>query len=426
MKGPFYWAALTVALITSAHAQALGPVQLLNTRTQTAATATGNSTAHAISADNRFACFSSEAKDLVAAQTYTEFVDIFVADLVSGTNRLISVETTGHTGGNFSSSFPVLSSNGQFVAFISSASNLSSQTVSPFTHVYLRDTVLNSTEVVSLTGTGQPGSGGYCADCDMTPDGRYVVFTSSHTNLPGQTSAVLNLFLRDRLAQTTELLSMRVAQPTNASSIAELSGISDDGQKIVFTTRATDLIFWPSGAPQGLSQVYLRDRATTTNTCLGLDTALVTGWYPSAASNAVISSDGSATAFIVYSNANYLVYDPLATRHVTIVSTNADPSITPLLSKNGRLLLYRAILNGATNVYLFNAQYGTNQIVNVTLTGSVNGASYPAAMSADGSRVVFLSNATNLTIDIANGQYQIYVRDVVTRTTRLVSVTPSG
>jgi hypothetical protein len=75
-------------------------------------------------------------------------------------------------------------------------------------HVYVRDRQAGRTERVSV------GRFGTEADADshagaISPGGRFVVFTSSATNLvPGGTNGQTNLFLRDRRTGRTELVSV--------------------------------------------------------------------------------------------------------------------------------------------------------------------------------------------------------------------------
>src|SRR5262249_15980739 len=55
-----------------------------------------------------------------------------------------------------------------------------------------------------------------------------------------------------------------------------------------------------------------------------------------------------------------------------------------------------------------------------------NADSYTGAASDDGRYVVFASRATNLAAGDANGQAGIFIRDLVTGTTTLVSGPPGG
>ena len=79
-------------------------------------------TACSVSTDGRYVAFASEANNLVTGDT-NGFRDIFVRDLLLGTNLLASVATNGAGADNLSTE-PAISGNGRYVAFTSSADNL--------------------------------------------------------------------------------------------------------------------------------------------------------------------------------------------------------------------------------------------------------------------------------------------------------------
>ena len=72
-----------------------------------------------------------------------------------------------------------------------------------------------SEEMISVTPTGAaasyPDSGWMPpGEAAMTPDGRYVAFASTATNLvPDDTNGLGDVFVRDRVAGTTERVSLR-------------------------------------------------------------------------------------------------------------------------------------------------------------------------------------------------------------------------
>src|SRR5215211_2835679 len=84
--------------------------------------ASGVSAGGSISADGRYVAFYSSASDLVLGDS-NEADDAFVRDLSAGATERVSVGTDG-TQANASSTVPVLSADGRYVAFSSGASNL--------------------------------------------------------------------------------------------------------------------------------------------------------------------------------------------------------------------------------------------------------------------------------------------------------------
>jgi len=69
-----------------------------------------------VSANGRFVAFYSDADDLAPNDT-NGFGDVFVRDLIAGTNILVSVNTNGSASGDGLSTDPAISSNGQYVVF---------------------------------------------------------------------------------------------------------------------------------------------------------------------------------------------------------------------------------------------------------------------------------------------------------------------
>jgi|GEM_PF-2219499 len=117
----------------------------------------------------------------------------------------------------------------------------------------------------SLANTGVPanapaGSG------HMTPDGRFVVFTSSAANLvTSDTNGTGDVFVRDRLLNTTVRVSVPDAATTgNAQSfgLASLAAatarvISDDGRFVVFASTGDDLVL---NDTNDVADIFVRDR----------------------------------------------------------------------------------------------------------------------------------------------------------------------
>lgn len=110
-------------------------------------------------------------------------------------------------------------------------------------------------------------------------------------------------------------------------------------------------------------------------------------------------------------------------------------SFTPSISADGRYVAFASAAstlvagdtNGTEDVFVYDRVARTNERVSVSSLGAEgNGASYGPAISADGRHVAFTSAASNLTPDDANGELDVFVRDLATQTTILVSVGPQG
>ncbi|HVM95306.1 MAG TPA: MYXO-CTERM sorting domain-containing protein, partial [Candidatus Acidoferrales bacterium] len=83
--------------------------------------------------------------------------------------------------------------------------------------------------------------------------------------------------------------------------------------------------------------------------------------------------------------------------------------------------------SGQRNIYIRDRLNGTTRLVSHGLNGEpANGASQTPSVSSDGRFVVFQSLASNLVADDTNGRVDVFVADLTTGEIRLVSVTETG
>jgi Tol biopolymer transport system component len=206
-----------------------------------------------ISADGRYVSFVADFDDLVAGDT-NGGLDVFVHDRTLNTTERANVSSLGAESIYFfTMDPPVISANGRFVAFISSDDNLVPGDGNGSGDVFVRDTQLNSTERVSIADDGSEGDGGLEGPLAISPDGRYVLFTSFATNLVGpggDTNASDDVYMRDRLLARTERISIG-ADGLEPNSNSGFGAIAADGQLVSFKTQATNL---------GSDSIYIRDR----------------------------------------------------------------------------------------------------------------------------------------------------------------------
>ena len=114
----------------------------------------------------------------------------------------------------------------------------------------------------------------------------------------------------------------------------------------------------------------------------------------------------------------------------TGASGNA-PSFNPKLSADGNFVLFESdatnLVAGDTNnrrdVFVRNLQTGTTTLVSVGMSGAgANNSAHAHAISSDGRLAVFDSAASNLVNLPTSNQGNIYVRDLIAGTTTLVSI----
>ena len=165
--------------------------------------------------------------------------DIFVRDRLTNTTTRVSVDSAGNQG-NSSSDSPSISADGRFVAFLSNASNIVPGDTNREADIFVRDTLTNTTTRVSVDSAGnQATSSSSFNVSSISADGRFVAFSSSASNIvPGDTNDEPNIFVRDRLTNTTTLVSVDSAG-NPADDFSYNSSISGDGRFVAFSSLAS-------------------------------------------------------------------------------------------------------------------------------------------------------------------------------------------
>ncbi|HSK76179.1 MAG TPA: hypothetical protein VLQ45_06945, partial [Thermoanaerobaculia bacterium] len=182
---------VTLLLALTLAGPAAGQVELISRAPARFSPDTGNGSLAtvALSADGRYAAFSSNATNLVPGQRDSNGGnDVFLYDRLAGTTTLIS-HATGSPA--LTGALPVehpasISADGRFVAFVSSTWDLVPGVTVPqdFTsHVYLWERETGTITVVSRRAGTQQGAGGHSRDPVLSADGSYVAFISRAPDL---------------------------------------------------------------------------------------------------------------------------------------------------------------------------------------------------------------------------------------------------
>ena len=164
------------------------------------------------SADNRYAAFVLASSDGVT-ETPGSTENIFVRDTCAGApagcTPSVTLASAGFNGnlGDGNSISPAISSDGRYVAFISSATNLVDGDTNGQADVFVRDTCTGagpactpSTQRVSVATDGTQANG-ESTSATIGADGRFVTFYSAATNLGGSvSSSASGIYLRDTCA----------------------------------------------------------------------------------------------------------------------------------------------------------------------------------------------------------------------------------
>ena len=321
--------------------------------------ADGSSTDVDISADGRFVVFETTATNLIPGDANGAASDIVLFDAQTGALTLVSRRGVAGVQGDADSFAPTISAAGTKIAFGSRATNLVGNDTNARADIFVRDVVTGATTRVSTDGNGrQANNASY--DAAIAPTGGHVALSSLASNLvTGDTNGTRDVFLKT--LATGKMIRVSVSNTERqARSSSGLEDISADGRSVVFSSFAANLV---SGDDNNQGDVFVRNRVDAT-TIRASRRGTIDGNDDSF--GAAISDDGA-----------YVVFQSRATN--LDVTTDENGSVSDL----------------------FEFRVSTRALVRVSVDregGWADGASYDAAITADGSVIAFASLATDLVI----------------------------
>ena len=171
---PYQLGVMRLELLSTTSAETSRPT--LISATSQGAGGNGTSWDPAVSADGLTIAFSSDATNLAGADPNGAIRDIFVLDRRTGELRNVTA------GSNGPSEDPVLSKDGQWLAFVSRATNL--PTNNPDTNGVIDDVVLMDLATGEMT-LATPGGNAPSSSPSLSANGRRLVFDTYATNLAG-------------------------------------------------------------------------------------------------------------------------------------------------------------------------------------------------------------------------------------------------
>ena len=435
--------------------------------------ANGGAANPSVSPDGAYVVFESAADNLVG-DDFNGANDIFLGQPAApGATVRVSVPSTGGEASGFApapTSAPAVSGDGNVVAFESDSSNLVAGDTNGVTDIFVRDRAAGKTERISAATDGTEGNKGSFRP-GISGDGRFVIFESAASNLlPGgaDSNGVKDVFLRDR--QTGE--TKRVSE-SNAAAASQNPSISPNGKFVAFESNGN---FGPiQGHNQNVTNVF-----RYSNPAGGGDgSALMVSTQPPGKNNpsrqapngkssyqASVANDGTvaflsdATGLTGFdgddpqgAKPNYTdVYVALpngtvvkasmsnSTYQAADGSTHQSPatgdSYRPSISADGTKVAFAsdatnlptagADQNPDTDVFLRDIPSGAVRLVNQAPSGVPGGASTAAALSADGSAVAFASAAPNLVAGDTNGQPDVFLANMGNGGINRVNVRPGN
>lgn len=297
-------------------------------------------------------------------------------------------------------------------------------------------------ELVSRAADGAPADGP-SGEPSIAADGDRVAFTSSAPGLAGPDGPAADVFVRDLAAGTTLLVSRAGAAGPGGDGASGAPAISADGRHVAFESRADNL---SDADVPGVSDVFVADLATGAVTLVSRAGGPAGAGGDAGSFAPAISADGRHVAF--HSLAGNLSADDghqfdvfvrdTLTGTTTLVSRAdgvAGPggngaSTAAAISADGRRVAFASDAadlapgdHDGTDVFVRDAAAGTTTLVS-RADGPAGApgerSSRAPAISADGTRVAFESAADDLSPDDGDGA-DVFVRDLAAATTSLVS-----
>jgi len=328
----------------------------------------------AISGDGRFVAFTSSATNLVAGgqASAASQSSVYVRDLCIGPNapadcvrhtQLVSASAGSNMAMGASDS-PSVSIDGRFIAFVSSWTDVVSDSASPASGVFVADTCAGPSatstcvaKTYSVTSI-DPLHGDSFASPVISPDGRYVAFVVRSSSAP----TASQVLLADRCLGIDAVASCKPsvskvsvsAEGSDLAGLNEFPSISGDGRFVAFKSQT-------SGAT---ANVFLRD------TCLGV--SATTNCVPS---TAVLLENASAPSI------------SSAGRSISYVTTSAAVSAADGPSM-GSLYVYDTCFGATAACSPQSYAVNGSSVVSNAAPFAVS-ASSSAPMSSDGSFIAF-------------------------------------
>ena len=416
--------------------------------------------APSIDADGNRIAFVSSANSLTGLADTDAERDIFVRDTTAGTTIHAS-RATGAAGAdaNGISIDPSLAGNGLVVAFSSSAANLANGDGDAAADVHLRNMSTDTTALVSRQdGAAGAKGNGESFFASASDDGNEIAFVTQATNIDDDvnganddTSQSSDVYVRDVAGTDSTLMSRADGVDGVASNVrASVPSIRPDGTAVVFQSPSTNL---EPGATSVITRIYRRSGTTTS-----IDSRFPNaGALADGESRNPSTSNGSAVAF--ESDADNLSADDVddftqvfRRSSTSLLLASRPTGNAPLpsdgtgagelaqtttvghraVSPDGRYVVFGSHSNAlfpGTDDDGFQQIFRHDSLTNETILVSrapgsgapANGNASAPVVSADGTRVAFISSASNLSPSDTYGNPQVFVRDFAAGSTLLVS-----
>ena len=308
-------------------------------------------------------------------------------EIASGEATLI---TTNVTSGTFMEQTTyAMSPDGRWVAFLTAPD-------SDRNDIELWDGDTGNSILATPARDGVTGANGLCDMPELSADGRFLVFTSLADNLVTNTfteDGAINVFIRDLVNGQTTLITAGATGTALGDSDLAFPAISDDGKWVTFDSYQGGFV--PNDRNRG-SDVFLHDRDTGA-------IELVSRVNPAAQS---VSGNG----------------------HSSLGKSSFSDDGARLLFRNESDNLAPGLSGGFAQLYVHEWVTSGRTLVSVNTAGDAvaNAWCYDQVISGDGQSVAYTSVANNLAQGDTNDWDDVFLRDLVSPSTILISRSPQA
>ncbi len=329
--------------------------------------------------EGRYVAFVSNAVNV--EKSTGKFRQIFWRDRKKGITKMVSRLSNGEDG-NGDSFSPVITGNGQMVAFESHASNLVAADDNKLRDVFLWNASTNNIVLVSKNGNAANGES---FEPSISYDGNQIAFSSGASNLSNGVSdnAMINVYLKDISSGSIKLLT---ADPATGKAVGGSSpSISHDGSRVAFCSFSSKLV---ANDLNGLWDIFVYDEEAETIKRISMGVG-------GSERNQGTESASRVVAPSISGNGSYVAY---ATTASNVVSDDNNDKQDVFVTSVDNLTTIRASTN--------NKSEQSNGDSPITQGEKI-------AISKDGSMVAFTTKATNLGVQAGN----ILLRNIVSKET---------
>ncbi|WP_083918143.1 TolB family protein [Methylosarcina fibrata] len=380
----------------------------------------------ALTANGRNVAFASEANNLVDDDG-NDTMDVFVHDLLTGKTQRVSVDSAG-VEGNGPSFSPAFAADGSLVAFASGADNLVAGDNNNTYDVFVRNLKTGVTSRISVDSSGMEGNGSSSGP-SFSANGRFVAFLSYASNLVAEDgNGTADVFVHDLKTGITQRASVD-SSGTEGNGFSYEPVLSENGRYVAFSSYASNLV---SGDNNGTYDVFVRDLVAGETQRVSVGNSGIEGNNESA--GPAISGNGRYVAFhskasnLVEGDGNYAIdvfvrdLKKGVIERISLDSTGVEgnsTSLYPAISANGRYIAFHSTAtnlipgddNVTADVFVRDLRTDSTEMMSLGDSGvEGNSTSIYPAISGNGRFVAFETYADNLTADDTNEEIDIFVR----------------